>query len=366
MDQTDNAKQYARIKYYILFADILLGVLFLLAYQIFISSPVAYFSRSVTGFYFGSLLIYLAVYGLISYGVFFPLHFYSSYRLEHRFSLSRQTFGAWLKDEAKKAFLQGALFLSIMTAWYAILRYGGTMWWAYTAAGYLVFSVVFTRLMPTLLIPLFYKYTAIERPDLAGKIVAIAERAGIKALGVFGINLGAKTRKANAALVGIGASRRVILSDTLLSNFTDDEIVSVAAHEFGHHALGHIGKLIVFSCCATALGFYGLSLFMNFLVAAVHAGGIYDIRLFPVLMLIFTLGNLFFMPVFSACSRRFERQADLYCIRLTGNASSFVSAMDKLASLNLADRNPPALIKYLFYDHPTIEERINMAKGIER
>jgi len=358
------ARQYSRIKYKLFFAGMLLGILFLGLYQFVFSVPAARLCRALAPSYYGSIAIYLLIFSAVNYLVTLPLHFYGSFIIEHRFSLSRQSFKNWVKDEVKKTLLSVPIFICVIAGFYAIVRSTGGLWWIFAAVGWFFFTVIFTRIMPTVIIPLFYKYSKLERAELVGKIVDCAGKAGIKELSVFSLDLSSKTKKANAALVGLGGSRRVVLGDTLISNFTDDEIVSVCAHEFAHHVHRHIAKLIAFSCLATGAGFFVLNLFLNLIVTAFHAEAVYDIVIFPVLMIILTLSNLVFMPVQSAYSRKLEREADMSAINLTANPAAFISVMDKLADMNLSDRNPPLFIKWIFYDHPTIDERIAMARSV--
>ena len=190
----------------------------------------------------------------------FPLRFADSFLSEHAFGLSTQTLGAWLSDEVKSAGLSFVLWGGCIEVFYFIAKNFPSYWWLITAVSWLAFSIILARLLPTLLIPIFFKYMPIEDVSIKERIVKLAERAGIKLVDVCQIDLSRKTRKANAALVGLGRTRKVIMGDTLMKEFTPDEAVTVVAHEFGHYKFKHILKLLVFTGIVTVGGFYLLFL----------------------------------------------------------------------------------------------------------
>jgi len=313
------------------------------------------------GFYL-SRTVFSAVLLLFMYVLSFPAHLTVSFFLEHRFGLSRQTFGAWVSDELKSVLLSGTLGIGCIQAFYSILRFFPEYWWAVSAAAWLFFSVALTRMMPVLIIPLFYKYMPIEDEGLKKRIMDLAERSGIKLMDVCGIDLSRKTVKANAAVVGLGGTRKVILADTLTGNFSPDEIDVVVAHEFAHHKYRHIRCFMVFSGTVTVGGFYILSRVADRIAGLAGAASIADPYLLPALFLLMTAFGLIILPVQNFFSRVLERQADAFSLRLTGRAEPFITAMRKLADTNLADTDPSFLKKIFFYNHPPISERIRMAE----
>lgn len=302
--------------------------------------------------------MYAVIFAAINYVVMFPLHFYRSFLVEHKYGLSNQTLPAWIKDELKGGVLSLPVFLAGVGIFYFLLIRTGQAWWLWLALVWLAFTLIFMRIMPTVIIPLFYKYSKVSDQTVADKIKDTARRAGILLLDVFVVDFSKKTKKANAAVVGIGRSRRVLLTDNLLAGFTLGEIDSVVAHEFAHHRLRHLAKLIAFSIISNAVGFYILNLCMGALVGFLHADRLTDIRIFPSFMTVLFLFGLFLMPIQNAYSRMLEKEADLAAVELTGDKESFATCMEKLAKSNLSDPNPPALIKYLFFSHPPISERI--------
>ncbi len=361
--EDSRAKRYAAERYKLILFNIFLSLLFLMLYQVFLSTRTAVFSSGLCRNYYGALVIYAIVFSTIQYLIAFPSHFYGSFLLEHRYGLSNQTITGWIADEFKKNMISVPVFMGFIVLFFFLLKIAGALWWIWATAIWLLFSLGFTRIMPTLIIPLFYKYSPIDNQALKDRIMSAARTAGIKLIDVFRINLSSKTKKANAAVVGIGGSRRVLLADTLMDNFTDDEILAVAAHEFAHHSLRHIPKLITGSVIATASGFYILSLLMNGVMAWLGAEYVYDMRLLPAFLFILTVFNLLVMPAQNWFSRFLEKEADLKAIEVTRDPSAFISVMEKLGKMNLSDFDPPRIMKYLFYDHPTLKERIDMARA---
>ena len=295
-----------------------------------------------------------------------PSTYYSSFILEHRFGLSNQTFGDWVKFELKSWLIGGILGGILLGGLYAALWYGGPLWSVWVWIGVMVLNVVLAKVFPLVILPLFYPAEPLERPSLIDRLTQMASGSGMKITGVFDIKLSKDTKKANAMLTGLGSSRRVYLADTLLEAFDDDQIAVVFAHELGHHIRGHIFKMIglaaVVSSLLVSVIWWNLKPFEGGAVAdwapAVAA-------LAPV-MLILTIFPLFISPITNAISRHFERQCDSDALRLTDDPDAYRSAFEKLAQMNLADPNPPRWEEIMFDDHPAMSKRIAMADDYAR
>ena len=361
----DKAKMYSFEKYCLFFIGAGIAILFLILFQMFFSSMVKDLSLEVGHSFYLTLFIYLWIFSVMSYFFSFPIYFYETYILDHKYSLSNLTPIKWIKDEFKKGILSFLIYSLFVGLFYFVLISVGKYWWVVLALVWILFTVFFSRIMPTLIIPMFYKTTDIDEISLKEKILNLAKKAGIKIIDIFKIDLSAKTKKANAAVVGIGASRRVLLGDTLLDNFSHDEIVCVCAHEFGHHKFRHIRKHMLFSSISTLLGFYVLDLCIVKLANMMNVSSIHDISLLPSYMLVLYLFGLIMMPIQNAFSRKLETEADTFALESTQNRSAFISVMEKLAKINLADTNPPKILKWIFYSHPPISERIALAKEFD-
>jgi STE24 endopeptidase len=227
--------------------------------------------------------------------------------------------------------------------------------------------------MPVLILPLFNKFDPIDDVDLERRIKTLAASEGISVSRVLRMDMSKQTRKANAFFTGLGRTRRIVVADTLLDAFSADEVEVVLAHELGHQVHRDIWKLIALQVPMTLGSFFVMHRAAPALVARFGKGwkleadrGLSDPAAFPVLALVGAGCGLLIAPIVNAVVRsRVERPADLYALRLTHNPGAFKSAMKKLGRMNLADPNPPRLIKWLFHDHPTLDERIELARGYE-
>jgi STE24 endopeptidase len=212
------------------------------------------------------------------------------------------------------------------------------------------------------LFPIFYKFSPLDNEDLKNRLVKLGEKAGTRVRGVYEWKLSEKTKKANAALTGLGATRRIILADTLLQNYSPDEIEAVLAHELGHHVHRHILKSIFVQAGVTFAGFWLASEVLRYAVdRARWFDTLSDFANLPLMILVSTLLSVLLMPVLNAYSRFNERQADRYCFQSIRSVDPFVSAMNKLAEQNLAERTPSKWVEKLFHSHPSISNRVSAA-----
>jgi STE24 endopeptidase len=232
------------------------------------------------------------------------------------------------------------------------------------AGGLLVFNVLLANLAPILIMPIFNKYVPLgeENADLAERLLKLAERANTKVNGVYKFDMSKRTKSANAALTGIGNTRRIVLGDTLIDEFTTDEIETVLAHELGHHVHKDIPFLMAFGTLTTLVGLYLVSLALNWSVVYFGFSSPADPAAMPAFMLVLGLFGLITMPLENAVSRWRERMADAYALQATGKNQAFSSAFVRLANQNLGEVDPEPWVVFLFYSHPPLGERIAMAQ----
>ena len=305
-----------------------------------------------------ALLIYAAILGLILKAVSLPLDYLDGFWLEHRHGLSKLTLGAWLKDELKGLLVAGLLGAPALELIYGAIRSWPRDWWIVAATVFAGFFVLLANLAPVLLLPAFFKLKPLDNPGLEDRLRRLAESAGARVKGVYEWKLGEKTRKANAALTGLGNTRRILLADTLLANFSEDEIEAVLAHELGHHVHADMWRGLAVQSAAAFLGLYAIHLALNRWSVPLGFRGASDFANLPLLAMV-TLGiSLLLLPAINAFSRRAERAADLFAIRSVGQPAVFASALERLAALNLAERKPHRWIEFVFYSHPSIARRI--------
>jgi STE24 endopeptidase len=307
------------------------------------------------------------VFGAILFLIGLPLSYYEGFVLPHRFDTSTQTLRGWISDQVKGILLGGILGGILLEMIYAVLRSAPTTWWLWASLILLVFNVVLANLAPVLLMPLFYKFIPLgdEYADLAQRLVGLAEKAGTRVRGVYKFDMSRRTKAANAALTGLGNTRRIILGDTLLAEFSADEIETVMAHELGHQVNHDIPLGIVVETLSTLAGLWLASLVLQWGAKAFGFQGPADIAALPIFLLAMGVYGLLTMPLTNAFSRWRERRADAYALQATQNPRAFASAMTRLANQNLAEVDPEPWVEFLLYSHPALEKRIAMAQALQ-
>ncbi len=359
------AKRYSRIKYALSLADILYLIFLLFVFILsggskLLLEQVVYF----TGPGPLALPVYLLCASLGYYLLDFPLTFYGSFLLERRFGLSGQRISGWLYDQLKSGLLSYIFSLILFAVFYRVLGALPDHWWLAASAFWIIFNLVLTRLFPVLIIPLFFKYKDLGDPELKNRIIRLAEKMRVRLVDVLEIDLSKKTFKANAAFVGTGASRRVLLADTLKDRYSAEEVEVIVAHEFAHYKSKHILKLLAADSAVTAALFYIIFRSSDWAAVYFGFGGLAELAAMPLVLLYFIIFGLITRPLENWLSRRFEVSADKQAIEATACPGAFVSMMEKLADQNLADRCPHPFIRFFFFDHPPIDERIALARKL--
>jgi STE24 endopeptidase len=312
----------------------------------------------------------VALYALVGYVTFrlvsLPFDFYRGYFLEHRFELSTEKLGSWFTDDAKMSILSLLIVLSFVEGVYSFMWLNHTYWWFFTWLVSALFIAFFRYVSPVLIMPLFYKFPRLKNEELLDRLTKLANRARIKIIGVFEMKMAVKTKKALAALTGAGKTRRMLLSDTFLSNFSEDETESAMGHEIGHHVYGHIWKFTVL-----LTGAFLLMLFITdqTLQVSIRYFGIERMdsaASLPLLALTLGLLSAALTPLMNTLSRRVEGQCDQFELDLVEKPDAYISAMTKLCDQNLRYAYPNPIIESIFYDHPSGKKRIERALTCKR
>lgn len=291
-----------------------------------------------------------------------PFSFYRGFLVERRYGLSTENALHWLREHAK-AVLIGLGFAEIAAALvYGALRRWPESWWIVSGLGYCFVTIWIVNLAPILLLPLFYRFKPLDKPSLRERLTALAQKAGTPVVGVYEWMLSDRTKKANAALAGLGHTRRILVSDTLLAEYSDEEIEVVLAHELAHHVHRDIWAGILYDTALTFAGFFGAHLALRAAVPLLGPQGPADPAGMPVLLIAAGTMGLVFKPLMNALSRAHERRADEFALQLTNNPSAFISAMRRIGQQNLAEDNPSRLVQAFFYTHPPIRERLRVAQ----
>jgi Zn-dependent protease with chaperone function len=309
------------------------------------------------------VLCYVVFLSLLNEVGSLPLSFYSGFFLERRYDLLNETFGGWLRDQAKSFGIGLVLAGGAAGLIYWCIRRSPEHWWVSAGLMFTLLIVGLTNLAPVVLLPLFYTVKPLNRDALRTRLLALADRSGARVLGAYELGLGGKTKKANAALAGLGGTRRILVSDTMLAEYSDDEIEVVLAHEIAHHVHGDIWKGIVFDSVLIVAGFYLASQVLLALAGAAGLRGVDDVAGLPLLLLAAGAVSVVMVPAAHAISRAFERSADRFALDLTRNPVAFISAMRRLGAQNLAEEDPSRFVQWLFYSHPPMRDRIASAQA---
>jgi STE24 endopeptidase len=338
------------------------GILSFILILIFVAAG---FSRELENYlshYFSSqyllFIAFVAASGIAAAIIFSPVNFYTGFYLEHKFKLSNQTFFKWIWEGLKGLIISSIIGLPILLFFYFALNKFGNLWWLPFAIVLFVVSVILARIVPVLILPLFYKVTPIDDEDLKERINRLAKDAGIKVENVYKFDMSKNTKKANAAFTGIGKSKRILLGDTLLENYSKDEIETVIAHELGHYKKKHIIKNIIIGTVSSFLTLFLIAFFYRMSIAWFGFDKIAIIAALPILSLWGMLIGLIQSPLSNILSRKYEYEADEYAVSSTEKSSAFKSTLEKLTEQNLGDKDPHPFVEWFFYSHPSIKNRI--------
>lgn len=363
MANEDKATRYHRLRRRASIAGTALGALVMLLLVVTgASSVLRDASASLAGGSFvATVALFVASLVLLHELIQLPVAFYEGVTLERRYGLSTESTSRWWRDQLKAAGVALVFGIAGALIGLSLLRWSPEWWWLFAAAAFVAIMIGLAQLAPVVLLPIFYEFKPLERPALVDRLVALAERAGTRVVGVFEWRLSDRTRKANAALAGIGRTRRIIVSDTLLAEHSDDEIEVILAHEIAHHVYRDIWSGVAFQAVLIVVGLYISDGVLARFANSFGLGGKADVAALPLLVLTLGAVSLALLPIANAVSRAHERRADEYALRMTRNAPAFVSAMKRLSVQNLAEEDPSRLVQVLFYSHPPIRARIDSA-----
>jgi STE24 endopeptidase len=309
-----------------------------------------------------AVLAVAAIIGLASTLLTLPFDYYGGFVVQHRWGLSNQTAAAWFRDYLVGGAVSLVITLPLLLLFYWLLRAAPSTWPLWMTLAMIPVSIFLMIVQPVFIAPLFNKFTPLQDETLRRDLLALAHRQGISANDVFQVDASRQSKAVNAYVNGFGPTHRIVLYDTLLQDFTHEEIEFVLAHEMGHYKLGHIARGILIAVAFTFLGAVALLLVGRGLLAAhggfFGAGSLADPAVYPLLLAIAMLLGILGTPATSALSRQMEWQADRYAVRVYGHPEAGISAFHKLARLNISEEQPPAWVEYLLSSHPSIHHRI--------
>jgi STE24 endopeptidase len=291
-----------------------------------------------------------------------PVAYYQGVTLERRYGLATESLTMWWGDRAKSVAI--SLVFSLVAAFIVTttLQLSPEYWWLLSAVIFAGLLVGVAQLAPVVLMPIFFRFRPLDRPALRERLLALAVRARTDVVGVFEWQLGDRTRKANAALAGIGRTRRILVSDTLLAAHSDEEIEVILAHELAHHVHRDLWAALLLESMLVTLGLLASDRVLSASVDWLQLTGKADIAALPLVALTCGGVSLVLRPVAHALSRAHERRADRYALDMTRNPAAFVSAMKRLSAQNMAEETPSRLVEWMFHSHPSMRARIAAAQ----
>jgi STE24 endopeptidase len=305
-------------------------------------------------------LIFFAILSIFTNLLRVPFSLYETFVIEERYGFNVMNLKTWISDLLKSLLLAALLGGLVLTLLLALVIHGGETWWVWAWMLVGAFELVMLWLFPVVILPLFNKFEPIENKELEERIRTLIEKVGLRAKGIFKMDESKRSKHTNAFFVGIGRTKRIVLFDNLLASHTEEEILSVLAHEAGHWKKRHILRMLIPLEILSFVSFYVVAKFLNWPLLYQTFGfqePIVYVGLFLIGAFISLLGY-FAQPLESAVSRKFEREADDFALRLMETAEPMRLALKRLAADNLANLSPHPLYAWFYYSHPPLVERI--------
>jgi STE24 endopeptidase len=283
---------------------------------------------------------------------------------QRRFGLSAQTWGSWGVDVAKGYGVGLVVTLLVLFGVVGLARWSPQWWWSFGAVLGALLVVVISFAYPVVVEPVFNKFTSMPAGPLRTSLLSMAAQDGVPARDVLVADASRRTNSLNAYVSGFGATRRIVVYDTLLKDATPDEVRLIVAHELGHAKAGDVlwGTFVGALGVALAVCGIGLLLRWHWLLDRGGVDGPGDARAVGLLLALVALISFVSGPGQNLVSRRIEARADLHSLNLTREPDQFVAMQRRLATVNLSDLNPSPLVFGMFATHPTGPQRIALAR----
>ena len=362
-EKQSRARRYEKEKRLWGLAEIAAGLVFLLLF---------YFrglSSRLAGLEVGSPVLHFALYAAVFYSLFMiwrlPIGYFRDYVHEHRWGFSIQTSAAWAGDQLKDFFLGLGISVIVLVILFLLMTSNPGMWWLTAALIMTGLSIIFTMLLPVVIMPIFNRYKRIENPELTAELEKILRREGLRPSGFYEEDMSRRTKKENAFLAGLGKTRRVVLGDNLIRNMRIPEITAIIAHEVGHYRFRHIWKGLAWTAFRQLAVFFLLDRSLRIFFPGYLFSIPETLNLFPMMAVILSaVSGCIFSPLGNALSRYFERQADRYALNAVEDKRAFIKALAGLADRNLSNAYPVWWVRLLYYSHPPVGERLSLAEEL--
>lgn len=356
-------EEYSGIKNFLFFASTPYEWLFYFLILLFgLSGAFEHWAASVSKRRVFQTAVYLFWLSVLSYIVVFPFN-YISYSLSKSYNISTQSFTSWMKEEVIDFWISFGTMVLVVSVLYWLMKKSAKKWWLYAWLLSVPFSLFMMFVQPVLIDPLYNDFYPLKDKHLEGKILEIASRADIPADHVYEVNMAEKTNSLNAYVTGIGSNSRIVLWDTTLNRLEDNEILFIMAHEMAHYVEKHIYFGIAEYLGLTLIGLWLTARLMDFIVrrwgAVLKIPSVSSLSSLPLFLLITAVLLFGSSPLSNYLSRYMESRADNYAIEMTGDRGAAISSFQELTRSGLSEVNPPLLVKWFRYSHPTMLERIS-------
>lgn len=292
-----------------------------------------------------------------------PFIVYSRFWLARKYRQAQPRFVVWLRGYRRAISLHAAVWIFCAITVYVVIRQWPASWWLVTGGIFATVTLTLTHLGPLAIFPWLYELRPLDRPGLQTRLDALTRRVGTPLTAIQEWRLGLETRRPNAALVGIGSTRRVLLSDALLADYSDDEIEVVLAYELAHHVNCDIWKTMVYEIVVVVAAAGAGHLVVGWFGTAFGMAGLHDVAGFPLLVLVGGAIVMTLAPVRNVMSRRHERRADQYAVELTRNPAALVSSLRRFGEQTFAEERPSRLVEWLFYTNHPMADRLSAARA---
>ncbi|MCP3027245.1 M48 family metallopeptidase [Halobacillus sp. A5] len=363
------SQEYSRYRNLLYFIGLPFEILIYIAVLVFGWSPIfKSFGERVSRFSFINIPIFVLLLSTVVWVISFPLDFIG-YRLSSQYGISTQSFSSWMRDELMSFWIGFFIMALLITVLYLLIKKAQKRWWLYAWLLLIPFFTFMMYIQPVLIDPLYNEFTELKNPELEEKILALAHEADIPADRVFEVDMSEKTNAMNAYVNGIGSNLRIVLWDTTLNELDENETLFIMAHEIGHYVMNHLYMNLAGVILSSLVGLY---ITYRLLHVVINKWGrefgiksVSEITSLPVLFLLLSLLSIVSAPAESAVSRQAERAADKYAIEMMPDREAAIGSFQELTINGRSEVNPPALVKFFRYGHPTMMERIVMLEEHE-
>lgn len=304
--------------------------------------------------------LFMLMLSLLSWLISFPIS-WLSYRAGIHYGVTTQPFADWMRDNVISFWINWGILLVTVWAIYLLMK-KTKRWWFYTWLLSIPFTIFLMYIQPVVIDPLYNNFYRLQDDELKGKILNLADEADIPAKNVYVVNKSEETNALNAYVNGIGSNLRIVLWDTTLEKLDDDEILFVMAHEMGHYVKNHLFWNLLGSIVMTFVGLFITARLLIWIVGrwgdrlGIHA--VSSLATLPLLLLIFSVLSFAVTPIGNAVSRQAEHAADVYGLQTTHDPEAAIGFFHKSAPISLSEMDPPGIVKFFQYGHPTDLERI--------